>query len=250
MRQIPSTTGFRPRPALLYLPPVLRDHRREPLQVLELLHGTPGQPADWFIRGDLRATADAFAAQHHGVAPLIVLPDLNGAERADSECIRTATGVDVETYLTHDVISWVRTQYGSVVGGRLWWIAGLSEGGLCSAMLALRHPGLYAAFGDFSGLGRPIVEHRTVAESNRQLYLNDPVAEREHDPQWLLTHKHYSDMRGFFECGATDRAVQKAQETLSVLAELAGLPVRVQQRPGRHSWTVWADSLRGLLQWL
>jgi S-formylglutathione hydrolase FrmB len=250
MRQIPSTTGFRPRPALLYLPPVMRDHQREPLHVLELLHGTPGQPADWFTEGGLRAIADAFAAQHHGVAPLIVLPDLNGAERADSECIRTAAGADVETYLTRDVITWVRTRYDSVVGQRPWWIAGLSEGGLCSAVLALRHPDLYTAFGDFSGLARPIVEGRTVAESDQQLYRGDPVTKREHDPQWLLAHRHYSDLRAFFECGTADKPVRRAQEALVVAAARAGLPVHAQQRPGKHSWTVWADSLRELLSWL
>ncbi len=249
-RDIVGTSGFRARPAFVYLPPAYVAHPGRRLPVLELLHGTPGEPSDWLVRGQLRSTADAFAAQHGGRAPIVVMPDINGAWRADSECIRTAAGADVEDYLTRDVVTYIRTAFASAVGRSPWWIAGASEGGLCAAMLALRHPTVYSAFGDLSGLARPTVEHVSAAASVRQLYGNDRNAEREHDVIWLLEHRRYPAMRGWFECGVEDTKVCNAQAAVVATASVVGLPTRAAVRPGKHGWSVWRGSLRRLLPWL
>lgn len=248
-RNIRATGGFQPRPALIYLPPVLRTHPSQRLPVLELLHGTPGQPSDWLTRGGLRSTADAFAAAHHGLAPIVVLPDLNGAQRADSECIRTANHQNVESYLTQDVVSYVRQHYARSVGHSRWWIAGLSEGGICATMLALRHPTVYSAFGDFSGLAVPTVDHLSRAASDQQLYGGSQTARLEHDPRWLLKHRHYTGLRGWFECGASDTEVRRAQNALVAAARAVGLPVVAHLLPGKHYWSVWSGSLRASLPW-
>jgi len=247
---IPSSTTYRPRPALVYVPAAIQHHAGPAVPVLELLHGTPGQPVDWFSPGDLLATANAFAAAHHGSAPIVVVPDVNGATRADSECIRTAGGDDVETYLTRDVVGWVRHRYARDVGTRPWWVAGLSEGGVCSIMLALRHPATYSAFGDFSGLVRPKVEHETPAQSDQVLFAGDPARRNAHDPGWLLTHRHYRRLYAWFGVGAADRVPRAAQTTLVAAARAAHLTVHEETRPGRHVWTVWAYELRALLPWL
>lgn len=194
--------------------------------------------------------ADAFGAAHHGEAPIIVMPDLNGGHLADSECIRTKDGKDTESYLSADVVSWVRRHYAASVGDERWWIAGLSEGGLCSLMLSLRHPTVYSAFGDFSGLIRPIVDHLSPAASNEQLYGTDTSAMREHEPLWLLTHRSFDGLSGWFECGFTDRTVRAAQSALVAAAEGARIPVRDVVLPGGHAWSVWSAALRSMLPWL
>jgi S-formylglutathione hydrolase FrmB len=246
---IPASDGFRPRPAFLYLPRVLKTHPGVHLPVLELLHGTPGQPADWLTSGNLLATADAFAAAHHGAAPVIVVPDINGSRRADSECVRTATGVPVERYLTEDVVRFVRTRVRPNVGTRRWWVAGLSEGGLCAANLALRHPALYSAFGDMSGLARPIVEHMTQAASDRQLFGDDVAARLEHDPVWLLRHRRYPRLHAWLVCGDADLQVRRAQATLVDALRAAHVPVVAGLRPGKHVWPIWSSGLREVIPW-
>ena len=247
---IPSSTAFRPRPAYLYLPPVLFRHPGRRLPVLELLHGTPGQPSDWFTGGGLLASANAFAAAHHGFAPIVVVPDLNGAKRADSECIRTASGANVETYLTRDVVSWVRHRYGREVGSRRWSVAGLSEGGLCSIMLTLRHPTTYTVFGDFSGLMSPQVEHQTAAQSDQTLFGGSAADKAAHDPHWLLTHRHYARLYGWFGVGDADPRPLRAQRVLSAAARAAHLTVHTETRPGKHVWTIWAYELHAFLPWM
>ena len=248
--EIPAHTGFRPRPAWLYLPPAaVRDPGRR-LPVLELLHGTPGQPLDWVGYGQFLATLNAFAAAHHGQAPIVVMPDLNGSKRADSQCIRTADGKDTESYLTGDVVTWVRNHYQRTVGRAKWLVAGLSEGGLCSLVLALRHPQVYSALADFSGLAAPIVDHLTQARSDRQLYDGNARAKREHQPLWLLAHHKYVGLPAWFECGLSDRYVRPAQTAIVAAARTARLRVHVAYTAGRHGWAVWRVALRSALPWL
>jgi S-formylglutathione hydrolase FrmB len=249
-RNIVGTSGFHARPAFVYLPPAYLAHPGRPLPVLELLHGTPGAPDNWLNRGDLQSAADAFASAHHGRAPIVVMPDINGAWHADSECIRTASGADVESYLTKDVVAYVRTAYRAAVGRTRWWIAGASEGGLCAAMLALRHPATYSAFGDLSGLSRPVVEHVSAAASAQQLYGGNRTAALEHDVIWLLQHRRYPSMRGFLECGVADTEVCAAQAAVVATASADGVPTRASEHPGRHGWSIWRGSLRRLLPWL
>lgn len=247
---IPARDGFVPRAAYVYLPPAAQGGSAVRLPVLELLHGTPGQPIDWVRRGGLVATLNAFAAAHGGKAPIVVLPDLNGARRADSECIRTSSGANVESYLTGDVVSWVRHRYARNVDDEKWWVAGLSEGGVCSFMLTLRHPDLYSAFADFSGLAVPTVDHLTPADSARQLYAGDLQAEHEHQPLWLLTHGHYAGLPAWFECGASDLVVRPQQAIAVAAARASGLQVHAAYAPGKHQWSVWSTALKASLPWL
>jgi S-formylglutathione hydrolase FrmB len=247
---IPASDGFRPRPAYLYLPPSAVRHAHRRLPVLELLHGTPGQPVDWVNGGLLISIVNAFTATHHGQGPIIVMPDLNGTHRGDSECIRTAAGFDIERYLTSDVVRWVRAHFTPTVGREKWWVAGLSEGGLCSLMLTLRHPHVFSALGDLSGFAAPIVDHLTQAASDRQLYGGNAREKREHDPLWLLKHHSYTALPAWFECGADDRRVLPQQRLVVAAARAAGMHVHDSTVPGSHGWTVWSAALRTLLPWL
>lgn len=249
-RTIPGGgSGFRARPAVIWLPPALRTQRAWRPPVLELLHGTPGAPTNWVELGGARATLDAFAAAHGGRAPIVVMPDINGSVRGDSECIRTPSGDRVEQYLTVDLPRWVRAHYRT--SGRRWAIAGVSEGGTCSAMLALRHPSQYAAFGDLSGLGRPTVgDVDDSATTMRILFGGSRAAYDRHDPFWLLAHHRYPTLSGWVEYGADDVAVRSASTRLAAAARTAGAGVHETVAAGRHSWSVWRPALGAMLPWL
>ena len=74
---IPGTvSGFRSRPASVYLPPAYLSAQRRPLlPVLVLIAGQPGSPQDWLVAGKLTEVMNRFAAVHRGLAPVVVLPD-------------------------------------------------------------------------------------------------------------------------------------------------------------------------------
>ena len=132
--RMPGTVSrFNARVGQVYLPPAWFQTPRLQLPVIELLHGSPGDPADWTRAGYADVAADAYARTHHGIAPIIVMPDVNGREWwHDSECVNGPMG-NAEQYLTVDVRNAVVRKLGARRQGSAWSIAGLSEGGSCAA---------------------------------------------------------------------------------------------------------------------
>jgi S-formylglutathione hydrolase FrmB len=199
----------------------------------------------------LQPTFDAFARTHGGRAPLVVMPDINGARRQDTECVRTPSGGDVERYLTVDVPRWIAGHLPVTRNHRRWAIAGLSEGGTCAMMLALRHRREFAAFGDLSGLARPTVSDRDdPGRTVRVLFRGSTSDYDRHDPLWLLSHHRYPGLSGWLACGALDRSVRIDQQAVTALARRARITVREDVVPGGHAWKVWRAELRKMLPWL
>jgi S-formylglutathione hydrolase FrmB len=233
----------------VWVPPIASSSPGTPLPVVQLLHGTPGGPADW-VRAGVVGVLDAFAAEHGGRAPVVVMPDINGARHTDTECVRTSYGADVERYLTDEVPRWVAAHF-AVHGGRSWGVVGLSEGGTCAAMLALRHPARYAALGDFSGLDRPTVGDRDdPARTVSDLFAGSRTAYDRHDPLWLLAHDRYPRTSAWIEYGTSDRAVSSDCERVAAAALASGVDVHVERVAGGHEWPVWIAALRAMLPWL
>jgi S-formylglutathione hydrolase FrmB len=250
---IPGTTsGFAAEPAQVYLPPAWSSPKQSPLPVVVLLHGTPGDPTDWVEGGQAQKTADAWAAQHGGVAPLLVMPDINGSFTGDTECVDSPRG-HVETYLTVDVPAAVRATLGTLPPGPGWAIAGLSEGGTCAIMLALRHPDLFGTFGDFSGLAGPRVgeTNADTADTVVQLFDGSPQAFAAHEPADLLTTTRFPKTGGWFQVGADDPEPLAAAQHLAPLATAAGIATCLVVVPdGDHTFDVWGAALRQSLPWL
>jgi hypothetical protein len=124
--QIPG--AMHARAAQVYVPPAWFRHPRPALPAIELLHGTPGSPEDWTRAGFADVTAARFAAAHHGVAPVIVMPDVNGSFGADTECVDGRAG-RAETYLAVDVPRWIERHEG-VTGP---WAFAAARVGYCAA---------------------------------------------------------------------------------------------------------------------
>lgn len=246
---LPGTaSGFTPRQALAYLPPAWSVTPRPRLPVILMLHGTPGGPSDWTDGGEAQVTADAWAAAHSGVAPVLVMPDINGSLTGDTECVG-----NVETYLTVDVPAAIRQQLGTVEPGPGWAVAGLSEGGSCAIMLALRHPDLFAAFGNFGGLAGPRVGDANdgVAETVTELFGGSQQTFAEHEPSSILGARRFPGTGGWFQVGDQDAQPLAAYQTLVPLARAAGIEVCAVTMPGQgHTFDVWSAAFRGSLPFL
>lgn len=249
---IPGTKShFNARPANVWLPPVWFADPTRKLPVIELLPGAPGSPSDWLVAGGAQQTAQAYATAHRGVAPIIVMPDPNGSETADTECVDSPLG-NAETYLTEDVPDFVEKKFGAASATGSWAIAGLSAGGACSTMLALRHPDLYAAFADYSGLEGPTVgETMQPALTTQQLFGGSTAEYDAHQPAKLLATKRYPGMGGWFEVGSIDTGPLAAQQKLVPPARAAGITTCAAVIPnGNHDFETWTQTFRDSLPWL
>ena len=90
---VPGTiSGFSARDAQVYLPPSYFTNPRPLLPVLVLMAGQPGKPEDWLQGGKLTATMDAFARDHEGLAPVVVIARWNRVADGQSAVHRLVTG--------------------------------------------------------------------------------------------------------------------------------------------------------------
>lgn len=245
-------SGFVGRPGTIYVPPAWFARPRPELPVVVLLHGTPGTPQDWLDGGQAAATADAYAAAHGGMAPILVMPDVNGTIDGDSECV-DGPGGKVETYLTVDVPGFVEQVFHTAPPGRGWAVAGLSEGGSCSLMLALRHPDLFATFGDYAGLAGPRAGDTNADTDSAvsQLFGGSEQAFAAHEPADLLAARRFPELGGWFEVGDADPEPAAAADTLVPAARRAGISTcEVVVPGGGHTFALFSQAFSDSLPWM
>ncbi len=245
----PTVSHFATRPAYVYLPPAWFAPVTPSLPTLVLLPGEPGSASDWSGDGDADNTADAFASAHHGLAPIIVMPDPDGFLTVDSECVNSKFG-NAETYLVDDVPAYARSQLHASSAPDSLAIGGLSAGGTCSVMLALRHPVVYPTFASYSGFATPQYQETTQAETIDALFGGSEDRFAAHDPIQILRAGHFDGMAGWFEVGDQDTDPLDAAHNLQPAAARAGIATCILVRPGGHDFDLWSQALADSFPWI
>ncbi len=244
-----KVSGFIPRTEWAYIPAIANNNKKIRLPVIVLLPGSPGLTYAWLNYG-LKSTLNTFASYHHGITPYVFIADDTGSISNDTECVNSPRG-NVETYLTVDFPNYIKQHYKVDLGSSNWAISGLSMGGTCSVMLALRHPNVYSVFMDFSGEIGPEVgsKHTTID----QLFGGSSEAWQNHQPLYLLSHtpkKTLEGMYGFYGVGSSDaRIYQDSAKELYRKSRQVGLPSRFESVGGTHAWQVWEALFRDSLPW-
>ena len=133
------------RQALIYLPPQYfsKAYANYRFPVIELLHGSPGEPSAWVnvmnvVPIYLQAMASGKAAP-----AVLVMPDTDGGQQYGLQCLNDPGGLQDMTYVAEEVPDWVAANLRVQKPGQAWGIAGYSEGGYCAANIALQHPNLF-----------------------------------------------------------------------------------------------------------
>jgi enterochelin esterase-like enzyme len=247
---IPGTISkFQAQPAYVYLPPVWFKNPEPQLPLIELIAGVPGQPSDWTRAGYADTTSTAFAERHHGMAPILVIPDNNGDKTSDSECANSVFG-NAETYLTQDVPNFMQANFNAAVGKHSMAVAGLSAGGTCATMLALRNPKTFSTFASYSGYASPTYENDDEQQTIVDLYGGSRQNYEAHNPVHLLTTNKYAGSAGWFTAGQQDPQPLAAATQLADLAGKTGMQVCLTTPDGDHSFIFWAAAFKLSLPWL
>lgn len=214
---IPATvSGFHSRPAGIYLPPaaLVADAPRLPLVVM--LMGQPGNPDPSYIATVL----NGFAAEHKGLAPIVVVADQLGNPAIDTLCLDTPQYGNVQTFLSVDVVNWARANLHILEDPAHWVVAGYSNGGECALSLGARYPNIWGNVLDISGEAYPGSDHsaKTLAE----IFHNDKSAYRAVFPETILAQQHYSNTVAVFTAGSDDDFYRAQAHTAMAAAEAAG----------------------------
>ncbi|MFJ6026223.1 alpha/beta hydrolase [Pseudarthrobacter sp. NPDC092424] len=233
---IPGTaSGMTTRDAYIYLPPAYFAQNRPALPVLVLVAGQPGGPGDWLTGGRLQEHMDAFAASHRGVAPVVVVPDPNGSQSANTMCMDTRIA-QADTFLSRDVVGWIHSTLAVDTDHRQWAVGGFSFGGTCALQLGTRHPALFPAVLAFSAEAEPALakdRNRTIEAA----FPGDPDAFTRQTPLAIMERQRFDGSLAYLTAGSEDPEFLGYLHTLTAAAERAGFSVDSHEVKGAgHSW--------------
>ncbi|MER7753056.1 alpha/beta hydrolase-fold protein [Kitasatospora sp. NPDC097643] len=240
-------SGFKTRDGYVYLPPAYQATPRPLLPVVVLLPGQPGAPEDWINSGAIQETLDAFAAEHQGLAPIVVVADPTGSSWTNTLCMDSRIA-KAQTYLAVDVPNWIHQNLQTATGRKAFAIGGLSLGGTCSLQLAVNAPDVYGSFLDISGQDEPTLGSH--GETVGKAFGGDEAAFAAVDPLTVMARKQFPDTAGIFVVGANDSDYKPMQEKAYAAAQAAGMKVGYQTVPGWHSWVVFRQAFEQNLNWL
>ena len=246
---LPGTvSGFAARPGNVYYPPAYFAENPEPLPVVIMLPGQPGNTTDWFVGANAQNMMDEFAAGHNGIAPIVVIPDPLGSELANPMCADSSLG-NVSTYLAVDVPAGIKKQLRVDQNMKHWVIGGFSYGGTCALQMALNHPDVYSNFIDIAGetqqsIGSPEENLAVFGGDRAKLLTTQPLTV-------LSSGKKFPDSAGWFMWGSDDSSTKPGQLQLFPAAQAAGMDVRQWESVGTsHDWVTADNSLRHALPWI
>lgn len=244
-------SGFKHRGELVYLPPAWFATDPPPkLPALLMIGGELNTPQDWARAGGAVQTADAFAATHHGNAPVLVFADVAGAFSNDTECVNGVRG-RVADHLTKDVVPAIVSRFG--VSPDNWGVVGFSMGGTCAVDLTVMHPQEFSTFEDIAGDLAP--NTGTPAQTIDRLFGGNAAAYADFDPGTVINrHGHYDGIAGWFAVNGAGVAPPPPQaaaaRSLCDLGTGHGIACAVVSRPGKHDWPFAGTAFAEALPWL
>ena len=244
-----SRSQFAARPADIYLPPAALSDKPPALPVFVLLAGQPGSPDRLFTAGAIPAMMDAYAAQHDGLAPVVVSPDQNGASSHNSLCVDSPVYGKAETYLSSDVPAWIRAELPVASQPQQWAIGGFSQGGTCSTQLGARHPHVYGnmlpADGELEPTqGRQEQMIRDYFNGDRKRFLAQV-------PARAMLERAPSRQLLFTAAGSNDKESQHNMMVIAKAANQAGMKVRAVITQGSgHDWHTVKTAWKPGLEWV
>ncbi|VXC28897.1 alpha/beta hydrolase [Pseudoclavibacter sp. 8L] len=219
---IPGTeSGFVARDAGIYLPPAALVENAPALPVVIMMMGYVGNPDPTIISDVL----DQFAADHNGLAPIVVVADqLGGAGDVDPACADSAKYGNAETYVTTDVVNWVNANLNVIQDPKYWTVAGYSNGGGCAAKYAAKDPGTFKNIISVSGEQYPGSE--TPDAVTTDIYGGDTAAFEASKPITIFNAAPagtYAGMTAIFTAGSEDPDFVSMATTLSNATQALGI---------------------------
>lgn len=214
---IPNThSGFAARDAGIYLPPAALTNPAPRLPVVVFMYGLPGSPDP----APIGRVVDSFAANHNGLAPIVVVVDQVGAAVQDTGCVDSPLG-NSRTYVMQDVVPWIRANLNVFSDPHYWTIVGYSNGGQCAISFGTEFPDTFRGVVSVSGEEFP--GSANPAATLKQLFNGDSARYEQAKPINMLAHAHLPDSTAVFTAAKDDATFLPVARRLAAAAQKAGM---------------------------
>jgi S-formylglutathione hydrolase FrmB len=204
--------------------------------VVYLLHGYEGWYSNWIIREPkLKNYADVYNL-------LVVCPDGGKASwYLDSPLDPT---MKYETYISAEVPEFIDKHYKTIKSRSARAITGLSMGGHGALFIAFRHADIFGACGSISGL----MDLRFTGQKYElQKRIGDMLKFADNWEKLSVVHviENYpkDSLAIIIDCGLNDMFYTTNRQLHEKLLELK-IPHDYTERPGKHEWAYWKNSIQ------
>ncbi len=249
------------RTVFIFLPPQYFQAKYQHFHfpVIELLHGSPGNPQQWVDVMNVLPTLNDLLASHQADPAVLVMPDTDGGERYSLQCLNAIGGVQDATYVAVDVPNYIAQHLRVQPPGKAWGLAGLSEGGFCAANLALQYPARYGYSAVMSGYFAPLADQvRKDGRPGAPIVYKNPFPHhkaelRRNTPDLYINHIPAGTPLPQFWLSAGQDDVQDVQaaESFKQEVQLHQAVVPLVIIPGAtHNATAWRGALRPMFIWM
>jgi S-formylglutathione hydrolase FrmB len=229
---------------LLYLPPsyFLEQARTKRYPVLYLLHGSPGAAQDWFVAGQANTSADALITMSRISEVILVLPDGNGLPGMTSEWADSWNRAQlIETYVSHELVSYVDQHYRTLADASHRAIGGLSMGGFGAMNMAIHHPDVFGRVLSFGGYYQ--AEGAIWGKNVAYQQANSPLITIRQNQQAQKLHIYLG-------AASEDQPYYNDTRQFAHTLDELHIPYAFDVLSGHHSWNVWQSQLYHALLWL
>jgi len=248
------------RTVYIYLPPeyFLAKYSTYRFPVIEMLHGSPGNPEQWVNPMNILPTLDDMIAAGQADPAVLVMPDTDGGQQYSLQCLN-ALGVQDATFVAVDVPTFVAANYRVQPPGKAWGVAGLSEGGFCAANLGLQYPTQYGFAAILSGYFAPADNIVPASKGPgasavyKPPFPGDPALRRKNTPDIYIGELPPGILipQFFLAAGTQDARDVQAAESLRQQLQLYQANVPLVLVPNAsHNATAWRGALRPMFSWM
>lgn len=211
-------------------------HKKNFYPVVYLLHGYSGWYSNWIIRvPQLKKYADAYQM-------MIVCPDGDYSSWYFDSPVDSS--MKYETYVAKEVPDYIDQYYHTIKDRRSRAITGLSMGGHGGLFLGFRHADFFGACGSMSGV---VDLNFTRNKYDLMKRIGDTIVNADNWKNYSVINviENYpkDSLAIIFDCGNDDPFAGINRQLHSKMLSLK-IPHDYIERPGKHEWSYWANSIK------
>ena len=166
-----------------------------------------------------------------------------GDDSHNTLCVDSPVYGNALTYLTKDVVDWVKANLPAAQQAQDWAIAGFSQGATCSLQIGANHPDLFGTIIPTGSEFKPT--NGSESSMISRFFHGDRTAYEKQIPVNAIRNHAPSNQTLVIGAGERDRESVRNVERIASVAQQAGMRVTAVESLGNaHDWHAVQDTLR------